>query len=98
MALFGVRRKTTWQRQHVSDVERVMIDVVKSKLKINPDISHVGLCSNCEYARSVDAKESTVYFLCQRSLTDRSFPKYPRLPVLQCLGHVELKGAEHQKT
>jgi hypothetical protein len=75
-----------------------MIDVVKSRLTINPDISHIGLCLNCEYARSVEAKESTVYFLCQRSLTDPSFPKYPRLPVLRCSGYAEFQDAEHPKT
>jgi hypothetical protein len=29
---------------------------------------------------------STFYF-CQRSASDASFPKYPRLPVIQCRGY-----------
>jgi len=54
----------------------------------------VGLCLNCEYAKHVEGKESRVYFLCERSLTDPSFPKYPRLPVLRCTGYVKV---EHQE-
>ena len=26
--------------------------------------------------------------MCERSFTDASYPKYPRLPVLQCAGYV----------
>jgi hypothetical protein len=25
--------------------------------------------------------------MCERSLTDRSFPRYPRLPMLECRGY-----------
>jgi len=65
-----------------------------NKLAINADISHIGLCLNCQYARHVEAKESTVYFLCERSLTDPAFPKYPPLPVLRCAGYVRFQDAE----
>lgn len=63
------------------------------KLAINGDTSQIGLCLNCQYARRVEAKESAVYFLCERSLTDPIFPKYPRLPVLQCSGYVKFQDA-----
>jgi len=63
-----------------------------NKLAINADTSHTGLCSNCEYARHVEAKEGAAYFLCERSLTDLTFPKYPRLPVLRCSGYVKFQG------
>jgi hypothetical protein len=49
----------------------------------------VGLCLNCEHAKRVEAKEDAGYFLCERSLTDPTFPKYPRLPVLRCSGYVK---------
>jgi hypothetical protein len=49
--------------------------------------SPAGLCSTCGYARRVEGKES-VFYLCERSFTDSSFLKYPRLPVLQCSGYV----------
>ena len=46
----------------------------------------VGLCATCEHCRIVPGGRSTFY-LCQRSLTDPAFPKYPRLPVLACRGY-----------
>jgi len=45
-----------------------------------------GLCSTCRCARRVEGKES-IFYLCERSFTDSSFLKYPRLPVLQCSGY-----------
>ena len=50
-----------------------------------------GLCLDCVYSRRVEGKEQS-YYLCERSLTDPSFPKYPRLPVLRCSGHVQKSG------
>jgi hypothetical protein len=83
------------ERTRSTDLGRVsravIIDAVKSRLASNADTSYVGLCENCEYARHVEAKETTV-FLCERSLTDPTFPKYPRLPVRQCLGYVKFEG------
>lgn len=45
----------------------------------------VGLCRDCRHSREVPA-ERTTYWLCRRSATDPSFPKYPRLPVERCRG------------
>jgi predicted CoA-binding protein len=45
----------------------------------------IGLCRDCRHARQVPATNST-YWLCRRSSTDPSFPKYPRLPVRTCRG------------
>jgi hypothetical protein len=69
---------------------------MREKVLDHADASRIGLCWNCEYARHVEAKESSVYFLCERSLTDPTFPKYPRLPVLRCWGYFQ--GAEHHET
>ncbi len=49
--------------------------------------SRPGLCANCLYARRVESGRGSTFYLCERSLTDPAFPKYPRLPVLQCSGH-----------
>ncbi len=65
-----------------------------TKLAINADISQVGLCFNCENARHVEAKESSSSFLCERSLTDPTFPKYPRLPVLRCSGYAKFQASK----
>jgi cysteine-rich CWC protein len=68
-----------------------------NKLAIKADMSQTGLCFNCEYARHVESKETTVYFLCERSLTDPTFPKYPRLPVLRCSGYVKFQDPEYHE-
>ena len=58
------------------------------KVATDAGASRIGLCFDCEYAKRVEAKQSTVYFLCRRSLTDPAFPKYPTLPVRSCSGYV----------
>jgi hypothetical protein len=45
-----------------------------------------GLCASCVHRRVIRTRHSTFY-LCQRSFTDERFPKYPRLPVRQCIGY-----------
>ncbi|HUZ86844.1 MAG TPA: hypothetical protein VNF26_07820 [Candidatus Baltobacterales bacterium] len=44
-----------------------------------------GLCVTCRHSRRVPGSRST-FWMCERSLTDRSFPRYPKLPVLRCRG------------
>jgi hypothetical protein len=46
----------------------------------------VGLCFDCRYHRLVAGGRSTFY-MCQRSFTQPEFPKYPRLPVIACVGY-----------
>jgi hypothetical protein len=41
--------------------------------------------------RIVSDRDSTFY-LCQLSKTDPRFPKYPRLPVMECEGYERLLG------
>jgi len=50
----------------------------------------VGLCADCRYMRRVESDRGSTFFLCERSATDPAFPKYPRLPVLQCGGYEPL--------
>jgi len=40
----------------------------------------------CAHQRVVATKRGPTYSLCERSRTDPRFPKYPRLPVLECAG------------
>ena len=47
-----------------------------------------GLCSDCVHARRVASERGSVFVMCQLSLTDARFPKYPRLPVLSCSGYL----------
>ncbi len=63
-----------------------MPDVSKS-----PSSANVGLCASCLHARTVESAKGSKFLLCQRSATDPSYPKYPRLPVLSCPGYEEAK-------
>jgi hypothetical protein len=51
---------------------------------------HAGLCDRCVYQRIVRNTRGSVFSLCERSRTEpESFPRYPRLPVLECRGFEE---------
>jgi hypothetical protein len=50
-----------------------------------------GLCAACIHARIVRSDRDSVFYRCQRALSDPNFPKYPRLPVLTCRGFDRLK-------
>jgi len=47
----------------------------------------VGLCTDCQHARRVESSRGSPFYLCQRSASDATFPKYPRLPVIRCSGY-----------
>jgi hypothetical protein len=62
---------------------------------VNPDevkmlLSDVGLCAACRHMRQITSDRGSVFYQCQLSATDSSFPKYPRLPVLKCRGYEQL--------
>ena len=47
-----------------------------------------GLCDVCAHQRLVPTTRGVEYSLCERSLEQPdSFPRYPRLPVLECTGY-----------
>ena len=46
-----------------------------------------GLCDSCRHQKLVENTRGSVFSLCERSKTDPSFPKYPRLPVKECRGY-----------
>lgn len=54
--------------------------------------NRAGLCADCVHARRVESSRGSAFLLCQLSLTDPNFAKYPRLPVLSCLGYVKSEG------
>ena len=55
----------------------------------NPTMGSVGegLCGNCLNAREIKSDKGSVFILCELSAKDPAFPKYPRLPVLVCVGY-----------
>ncbi len=47
-----------------------------------------GLCDSCRHQQVVRNTRGSVFSLCRRSRTEpERFPRYPRLPVLQCEGY-----------
>jgi hypothetical protein len=46
-----------------------------------------GLCDTCRHQRLVPNTRGSVFSLCERSRTEPEYPRYPRLPVLECAGH-----------
>lgn len=46
-----------------------------------------GLCASCRFVRIVRNRRGSTFYRCDLARTDARFPKYPRLPVLQCIGH-----------
>jgi hypothetical protein len=55
--------------------------------QIPSESERVGLCLSCQHMRPVRTDRGSVFYQCQRSATDPTYPKYPRLPVLQCHGY-----------
>ncbi|MDQ3557146.1 MAG: hypothetical protein M3409_10300 [Gemmatimonadota bacterium] len=45
-----------------------------------------GLCERCTHVRRVESRRGSVFLLCELSVVDPNFPKYPPLPVLRCRG------------
>jgi hypothetical protein len=47
---------------------------------------HAGLCGRCVHALVRPTRRGTAYLRCTLAATDARFPKYPQLPVNQCIG------------
>jgi hypothetical protein len=47
---------------------------------------NAGLCDSCVHQYLVRNTRGSTFSRCERSKTDKSFPKYPRVPVLECRG------------
>lgn len=55
-----------------------------------------GLCDSCVHQSVVRNTRGSSFSLCERSRTDPAYPRYPRLPVIECPGH-ERVSAEREK-
>jgi hypothetical protein len=58
-----------------------------------------GLCARCRFMRQIKSDRGSTFYLCERSATDAAFPKYPRLPVLECEGYepqVNMQDSPHE--
>jgi hypothetical protein len=45
-----------------------------------------GLFARCAHHRTVGNRRGSRFYLCELSATDPHYPRYPRLPVLECHG------------
>jgi hypothetical protein len=45
-----------------------------------------GLCASCRHAHVNTTRRGTSYLRCLRSAWDDRLPRYPRLPVMDCVG------------
>jgi len=61
-------------------------------------IANPGLCANCQCKRQIQSDRGSIFYFCERSKTDPNFPKYPRLPVLQCAGYDPSPAASNEKS
>lgn len=50
-------------------------------------LQQAGLCADCAFARVVETRRGSAFYLCLLSETDPAFARYPRLPVMQCEGY-----------
>jgi hypothetical protein len=52
-----------------------------------------GLCDRCTHQQIVRNTRGSSFSLCRRSREDPAYPRYPRVPVLECAGY-EAAGGE----
>ena len=45
-----------------------------------------GLCTTCQHQQIVPNTRGSTFSLCRRSKTEPEYPRYPRLPVVECRG------------
>jgi hypothetical protein len=46
-----------------------------------------GLCDSCVHQRLIRNTRGSEFSLCERSRTEPEYPRYPRLPVMECPGY-----------
>ena len=46
-----------------------------------------GLCASCTHLKLITSSRGATFYMCQLSLSDPGFPRYPRLPVITCGGY-----------
>jgi len=51
-----------------------------------------GLCASCTHAVTITSDRGAEFVQCGLSKTDPRFPRYPRVPVLACVGYRPAAG------
>lgn len=61
--------------------------------------SRVGLCATCLHVRRAGNRRGSVFYRCARAEHDPRFLKYPRLPVMNCIGYeFDVESDAHQQS
>jgi hypothetical protein len=53
-----------------------------------------GLCAACRHSHRIETRGGSVFRLCERSLTDPAYARYPVLPMLRCTGFEPIAEGE----
>ena len=56
-----------------------------------------GLCATCTHVETIRSDRGSTFFRCALSDIDARFPKYPALPVLECIGWVPGSGRQPER-
>jgi hypothetical protein len=57
-------------------------------------VIEAGLCAHCIHKKEIRSDRGGIFIMCMRSFEEPQYPKYPRLPVLNCPGF-ESDGGNH---
>jgi hypothetical protein len=57
-------------------------------------MSAAGLCETCVHSRVLTSGRGSTFWRCGLHESEPCFPKYPRLPVLACSGHLRAEPAQ----
>lgn len=49
--------------------------------------TRAGLCGTCAHQRLIRNTRGSEFSMCGRSRDDPAYPRYPRLPVIECAGY-----------
>jgi len=59
--------------------------------KLPEGFDTVGLCRTCRHVKVIESARGSTFYLCRLSETDPRYAKYPRLPVVRCVGYEPTK-------
>lgn len=85
-----------WETSRCLHEQSYSVVMVKSAEDRN-EAARVGLCARCRFMRRMKSDRGATFHLCERSATDAAFPKYPRLPVLECPGYEQVSSQGERK-
>ena len=61
------------------------------------DASRAGLCADCVNAQTIVSTKGSAFIRCMLHENDGRYPKYPRLPVVECPGYARRETKERKE-